>query len=199
MSSLRSRIPRSLFHPATVLALVALMVASTGTAYAVVITGRNIKDGSIYSRDIHNNNLTGRDIKDGSIGSADIHNGSVRPGDLSTTARGARAVAAVWGDTNGCYVIAAQSRGVTGCTRDAAGNYLLTLANYVTKSHTYPMCSMGNNNGFNTIYSPFCLASWDTGEPTKVRLMVGHSDETSTGSPTRYDASSSIPVIITVP
>lgn len=59
--------PRFRPSPALVLAFVALLVALGGTAYAaIVITGKNVKDGS----------LTGRDIKDGSLGRTDVRAGA---------------------------------------------------------------------------------------------------------------------------
>ena len=59
--------------PATTIALVALFVASTGTAAAaLVITGGNVKNGS----------LTGIDVRNGSLTTLDVKNRSLRPVDF---------------------------------------------------------------------------------------------------------------------
>jgi hypothetical protein len=55
--------------PSLVISLLALFVALSGTSYAVtVVTGKNVKDGS----------LTGKDVKDNSLTSGDVRNGSLR-------------------------------------------------------------------------------------------------------------------------
>lgn len=59
--------PRFRPSPALVVAFVALLVALGGTAYAaIVITGKNVKNGS----------LTGADVKDGSLGRTDVRAGA---------------------------------------------------------------------------------------------------------------------------
>jgi len=58
-----------------VVALVALTVAMGGTAYAaVIITGANVKDGSLRSGDIADgfNGVQSRDVKDASLGTIDL-------------------------------------------------------------------------------------------------------------------------------
>ncbi len=53
--------------PALAVAFVALLVALGGTAYAaIVVTGKNVRNGS----------LTGADIKDGSLGRTDVRAGA---------------------------------------------------------------------------------------------------------------------------
>jgi hypothetical protein len=55
--------------PSLVISVVALFVALGGTSYAVtVVTGKNVRDGS----------LTGKDVKDNSLTSGDVRNGSLR-------------------------------------------------------------------------------------------------------------------------
>jgi hypothetical protein len=64
--------------PATVIALVALFVALGGTSYAaLVITGKNIKNGSITGKDIKNSTLTGKKVKNRSLTGSDIKSGSI--------------------------------------------------------------------------------------------------------------------------
>src|SRR4051794_19771168 len=81
MSRLRSRLTY-----ANVMATVAVFIALGGSATAaVLITGKNVKDGT----------LTGKDIKNSSIGSVDVKDGTLLPKDF----RGARLPAGPKGDT----------------------------------------------------------------------------------------------------
>lgn len=53
---------RTLRHPATWIALLALVVASGGTGYAVAqVTGKNIKNSSVTGKDIKNGSLSAKD------------------------------------------------------------------------------------------------------------------------------------------
>jgi hypothetical protein len=64
--------------PATIISLVALFVALGGTSYAaVVITGKNIKNGSITGKDVKNSTLTGKKVKNRSLTGGDIKSGSL--------------------------------------------------------------------------------------------------------------------------
>ena len=50
-----------------------VLLFGAGTAVgAQLITGKDIKDGSVTTKDIKNNNLTTKDIKDGSLTPAAI-------------------------------------------------------------------------------------------------------------------------------
>lgn len=60
--------------PATAISIVALVVASSGTAYAAV---------SIGSAEVRNNSLQSQDIKNNDLRSADIKNGSLKKGDFA--------------------------------------------------------------------------------------------------------------------
>src|ERR1700748_1908548 len=67
--------------PALVVALLALFVALGGSASAAfIITGRNVKNGS----------LTGKDVKNGSLGSSDVKNHSLTSKDIKGRVRGPR-------------------------------------------------------------------------------------------------------------
>ncbi len=197
MSSNRPRFTRQLLHPATLISLLALLVATSGTAYAIVITGADIKDGTVSSADIKNGSLTGTDVKDGYLTGADIKTGSIGSTDLAATAKGARAVAAVWGDGSGCTIITAESRGFTGCTRNGSGDYTLTLSAGVSLANTYPICSRGSNGGFNTIYQFSCDVGLDSATAIGVRLT--RVNEGATTGTEAYDATATIPVVIVVP
>jgi len=61
-----------------VISLLALFIALGSTSYAaVVLTGKNIKNGTITSKDIKSSTLTGRQIKNGSLTGSDLKTGSV--------------------------------------------------------------------------------------------------------------------------
>jgi hypothetical protein len=53
-----------------VVALVALFVSLGGVSYgaALVITGKQIKNGTVTGRDVRNNSLTGSDVKESTLG-----------------------------------------------------------------------------------------------------------------------------------
>jgi hypothetical protein len=64
--------------PSLVISLVALFVALGGTSYAaLVITGKNIKNGSITGKDIKNSTLTGKKVKNRSLTGSDVKNGTL--------------------------------------------------------------------------------------------------------------------------
>ena len=71
---------RFLPSPAMVVAVVALIVSLSGSAYAAfVITGKNIKNGTVTTRDIRNHSLRGSDVRHDSIGG-----GSIKESTLAT-------------------------------------------------------------------------------------------------------------------
>ena len=50
--------------PAMVVAVIALFVSLGGSAYAaLVITGKNIKNGTVTTKDIRNHSLSGTDVR----------------------------------------------------------------------------------------------------------------------------------------
>lgn len=51
-----------------VVALIALFISLSGSAFALVITGHQIKNGSITGADVKRNTLTGRDIRESRLG-----------------------------------------------------------------------------------------------------------------------------------
>src|SRR3954453_515362 len=59
---------RSLFHPATTLGAVAILLGLSSTAFAAgVITGADIKDGSVTTADIRNGTLKTADLASGTV------------------------------------------------------------------------------------------------------------------------------------
>jgi hypothetical protein len=59
--------------PSLVVALVAVVLAATGSATAAgLFTGKNIKNSSLTGLDVKNSSLTGSDVKNGSLGTSDL-------------------------------------------------------------------------------------------------------------------------------
>lgn len=70
-----------------VIGAVAILIVTAGTATAAkLITGADIKDGSVASADLKNNNIASGDIKDGTVSSADVKDGTIGTQDLSAAA-----------------------------------------------------------------------------------------------------------------
>lgn len=90
-SSRLSRTSRRLTpSPAMVVAIMALIVALSGSAYAAAkINGKNIKASTVTGKQIKNSSLTGSDIKNGSVKSSDIGNGSVNSAKITDGSVGA--------------------------------------------------------------------------------------------------------------
>jgi hypothetical protein len=63
--------------PAMVVALVALVMAMGGSAYALVITGKSIRNGTVTGKDLRNRSVTGNDAKRDSIGGGSIKESSL--------------------------------------------------------------------------------------------------------------------------
>lgn len=85
--------------PAMAVALAALFVALGGTASAaLVITGRNVRNGSLHGADVHNGSLSGHDIRNGTIRAGDVANGSLSRADLRPGTVGPRAFGTVGGN-----------------------------------------------------------------------------------------------------
>lgn len=80
-TSARKLIP----SPAMLVALLALTVALSGTAYAAVtINGKNIKKGTVSSKQIKNNSVTGTDIKSQTVAASDIKDATITAGKLAS-------------------------------------------------------------------------------------------------------------------
>jgi hypothetical protein len=70
--------------PSMVVALIALVVAMSGSAYAAVtINGKNIKKGTITAKQVKDKSLTGTDIKDKTVTGADVKDLSLGTADLA--------------------------------------------------------------------------------------------------------------------
>ena len=101
--------------PAMVVALTALFLTLGGSAYALVITGKSIRNGSVTGADIRNGSLAGRDVKRDSIGGLTVKESRLG------------AVPQATGLTHHAVVTAqgvlARGRNVSSVARTAAGRY----------------------------------------------------------------------------
>jgi len=99
--------------PALAVALLALFVALGGTGYAaIVVTGKNVKNGTLTGVDFKPRSLHGSKLRADSIGGGSIKESTLGPvAALSHTAV-----------VTGAGVLA-RGRGVTGAARVAAGRY----------------------------------------------------------------------------
>lgn len=104
--------------PSMAVSVMALVVASTGTSYATGLIGSDgIRNDSIKSVDVKDNNLKGRDVKNGSLGSMDIRDKSLKARDFAEgqLPAGAQGPAGVgrWALVDAAGAIIAQSGGFT--------------------------------------------------------------------------------------
>ena len=104
--------------PAMVVALVALFMALGGSAYALVITGASIRNGSVTGKDIRNRSLTGSDVAGNRIGGKAIKESSLGTVPSASVADGLPRFAVVTGAG-----VVARSRGANSITRTSAGRY----------------------------------------------------------------------------
>ena len=70
---------RFLPSPAMVVAVTALVMSLSGGAYALVITGKSINNGSITNKDVRNRTLTGNDMRKDSVGGGAIDEATLGP------------------------------------------------------------------------------------------------------------------------
>jgi hypothetical protein len=82
---------------ANVVSLLALFIALGGTSYALVVTGKTVKDRSLTAKDIKKSSLTGTEIKDKSLKAADFAAGQLPGG--AAGAQGAQGPQGVQGPT----------------------------------------------------------------------------------------------------
>jgi hypothetical protein len=109
---------RLLPSPAMVVALTALVMSLGGSAYALVITGKNIRNGTVTGADIHDHSLTGADIKPDTVGGRTIKESTLGPVPSSFLTYGAQRFAVVTG--GGQFV---RGRAVTSAARTSVGRY----------------------------------------------------------------------------
>jgi hypothetical protein len=109
---------RLLPSPAMVVAVVALIMSLGGSAYALVITGKQIRNNSVTGKDIRNHSLTGREMRANKIGGRSIKESSLATVPGALVAHGGARYAVV----NGAGLLA-RGRDVSSVARTAAGRY----------------------------------------------------------------------------
>ena len=73
--SLRRLIP----SPAMIVAIVALVMSLGGSAYALVITGKSIRNNTVTGKDIRSHSLRGHDLRADTVGGGAIRESSLGP------------------------------------------------------------------------------------------------------------------------
>lgn len=109
---------RLLPSPSMVVAVVALVMSLGGSAYALVITGKSIRNGSITAKDIRNRSLTGTDIRRDKIGGGTVKESSLGTVPSAFTAHGSARYAVV--NANGQL---SRGRDISSVARTGNGRY----------------------------------------------------------------------------
>ena len=110
---------RFLPSPAMVVAVVALVVSLGGSAYAaLVITGKNIRNGTVTTRDIRNHSLSGTDMRRDGIGGRSINEGTLGPVPSAFLAGGSVRFAVVSASGQ-----AVRGRDISSAARTSEGRY----------------------------------------------------------------------------
>jgi len=115
---MRRQAQRFLPSPAMVVALIALAMSLGGSAYALVITGKSIKDGTVTAKDIRNHSLTGNDMRHDGLGGGSIKESSLGLVPSSALTYGGQRFAVV---TGGGHL--ERGRGVSSAARTGEGRY----------------------------------------------------------------------------
>jgi hypothetical protein len=68
---------RLLPSPAMVVAVVALIMSLGGSAYALVVTGKQIRNNTVTGKDVRNRSLTGREFRRDKLGGRAIDEGTL--------------------------------------------------------------------------------------------------------------------------
>lgn len=103
--------------PAMVVALVALVMSLGGSAYALVITGKSIRNNSVTGKDIRKHSLRGHDFRQNSVGGGSIKESSLGLVPAAVNA-GSAAGVDLWAVVNNDGVLV---RGKGGAPGDPAG------------------------------------------------------------------------------
>jgi hypothetical protein len=112
------RIRRFLPSPAMVVAVAALVMSLGGSAYALVITGKSIRNNSVTAKDIRNRSLGGRDMRSNGIGGGAVKESTLGPVPAAFLAAGGTRFAVV--NAGGQAV---RGRDVSSAARTSAGRY----------------------------------------------------------------------------
>jgi hypothetical protein len=109
---------RLLPSPAMVVAVTALVMSLGGSAYALVITGKSIRNGSVTAKDIRNRSLTGTDIRRDKVGGGSIKESSLGVVPAALVANGSSRFAVV---SEGGQL--ARGRDISSVARTGDGRY----------------------------------------------------------------------------
>jgi hypothetical protein len=109
---------RLLPSPAMVVACVALIMSLGGSAYALVVTGKQIRNNTVTGKDIRNRSLTGNEIRRDKIGGASIKESSLGPVGTALVAHGGARYAVVTGGGQ-----LARGRDISSVARTGDGRY----------------------------------------------------------------------------
>jgi hypothetical protein len=123
---------RFLPSPAMVVAVTALVLSLSGGAYALVITGKSIKNGSITNKDVRNRTLTGNDMRKDSVGGGAIDEATLGPVPSAFLAAGASRFAVV--NAGGQAV---RGRDVSSAARTSEGRYQVIFSGDVRNCAYY--------------------------------------------------------------
>jgi hypothetical protein len=88
---------RLLPSPAMVVAVVALVMSLGGSAYALVVTGKQIRNNSVTGKDMRQRSLTGNDVRRDKLGGGSIKESSLGPVGTAFIAHGGARFAVVNG------------------------------------------------------------------------------------------------------
>ena len=109
---------RLLPSPAMVVAITALVMSLGGSAYALVITGKQIRNGSVTAKDVRNRSLTGTDVRRDKLGGGSIKESSLGIVPAALVAGGAARYAVVNGGGQ-----LARGRDISSVARTGDGRY----------------------------------------------------------------------------
>ncbi|MGH2782438.1 MAG: hypothetical protein ACRDLA_13735 [Thermoleophilaceae bacterium] len=101
-----------------VVALVALVLSLGGSAYALIVTGKQIRDGTVTKKDVRNRSLTGNEISRDRLGGGSIKESSLGVVPVAVLAAGGARYAVVNGGGQ-----AVRSRDVSSVARTGDGRY----------------------------------------------------------------------------
>jgi hypothetical protein len=101
-----------------VVAVTALVMSLGGSAYALVITGKSIKNGTVTNKDIRNHSLSGSDVRPDGLGGGAIKESSLGPVPTAFLAGGGTRFAVV--NAGGQAV---RGRDVSSAARTSEGRY----------------------------------------------------------------------------
>jgi hypothetical protein len=109
---------RLLPSPAMVVAVVALVMSLGGSAYALVVTGKQIRNNSVTAKDIRNRSLTGSDVRGDRLGGGAIKESSLATVPGALVAHGGARFAVV---TGGGQLV--RGRDISSVARTGRGRY----------------------------------------------------------------------------